>query len=131
MGINPDTSPLMHLSDKLVLKGFLWCIQTNKQRSFPFPDTQIMVYHKSRALHLYLLFVVGCVRQQSRHMEHDLIVLVSCEQGVSARGIRCKKNSETHCTITTIHFSHMYILCAQCFLCKTGCNFTIGQTTRQ
>lgn len=82
-----------------------------------------MVYHKSRPLHVYLLFVVGCVRQQSRHMEHDLIVLVSCEQGVSACGIRCRKNSETHYTITTIHFSHMYILCAQCFFMQDRMQF--------
>lgn len=54
-----------------------------------------MVYHKGWDLHLYLLFVVGRVRQQSRHMEHDLIVLESRIQGVSTRGIRCRKHNNT------------------------------------
>lgn len=43
----------------------------------------------------YLLFVVGCVRQQGRYVEHDLIVLVCRVQGLSARGIRWRKNSST------------------------------------
>lgn len=32
----------------------------------------------------YLLLIVGCVGQHGRHMEHDLIVLVSGVQGVGA-----------------------------------------------
>lgn len=32
----------------------------------------------------YLLLVVGCVGQHRWHMEHDLIILIGCVQGVSA-----------------------------------------------
>lgn len=35
----------------------------------------------------YLLLVVGRVRQHGGHMEHDLVILVGGEQGVSAGGV--------------------------------------------
>lgn len=55
-------------------------------------QTRDLNFLKSRSLRPHLLFVVGCVRQQSRHMEHELVVLVSRVQGVSSSGIRCRKN---------------------------------------
>lgn len=63
------------------------CSENNTVLSREALDAKAKPFHW--ALRLYLLFVVGRVRQKSRHMEHDLIVLVSCVQGVSARGIRC------------------------------------------
>lgn len=42
-------------------------------------------------LRLYLLLVVGRVREEGRHMEHDLVILVRCVQGVCARGVRCRR----------------------------------------
>lgn len=48
-----------------------------KEQSFLFP--------------LYLLLVVGRVREEGGHMEHDLVVLVRRVQGVGARGVRCRR----------------------------------------
>lgn len=41
------------------------------------------------AFHPHLLFVVGRVRQQRRHVEHELVVLESCVQGVGSSGVGC------------------------------------------
>lgn len=103
-----------------------WCISLTvspKQRSFPFPDTWLKEQHKGQASHPYLLFVVGCVRQQSRHMEHELIVLEGRVQGVSACGIRCRKNSEAHCTITAINLSHTCVCVCSVFSVQDGMQF--------
>ena len=93
------------------------------QRSFTFPDTRLKVQHKGWASHPYLLFVVGCVRQQSRHMEHELIVLEGRVQGVSARGIRWRKNSKAHCTITAIHLSHTCVCVCSVFSVRDRMQF--------
>lgn len=43
------------------------------------------------AFHSHLLFVVGRVRQQGRHVEHELVVLEGCVQGVCSSGVGCGK----------------------------------------
>lgn len=43
-----------------------------------------------RARHPHLLFVVGRVRQQGRHVEHELVVLESRVQGVGSGGVSCR-----------------------------------------
>lgn len=45
-----------------------------------------------RAFHPHLLFVVGRVRQQGRHVEHELVVLESCVQGLGSSGVGCGKS---------------------------------------
>lgn len=49
------------------------------------------------AFHPHLLFVVGCVRQQGGHVEHELVVLESCVQGVGPSGVGCGKRKWYNC----------------------------------
>lgn len=88
-----------------------------KQRRFSYSDTQLMINHNDWALYPHLLFVVGCVRQQGRHMKHDLIVLVCCVQGVSACGIRCRKNSNTMLRTTVQLLQSISLTRVFCVLC--------------
>lgn len=59
---------------------------TSSRASFPAEG------HAGRAVHPHLLFVVWRVRQQGRHVEHELVVLESGVQGVGSGGVGCGKS---------------------------------------